>query len=135
MKAVFDTNILIDYLIGNLLAKKEIEQYHSPQISIITKMEILVGVTDNEEIIKEFLNGFNIIPLNDEIAEIAVNIRKENKIKIPDAIIWATAKYTDSLLITRNTKDFQGLGVSSSNHKTQFPQSRKFLSRISDTIK
>jgi len=94
MKAVFDTNILIDYLIGNLLAKKEIEQYQSPQISIITKMEILVGVTDNEEIIKEFLNGFNIIPLNDEIAEIAVNIRKENKIKIPDAIIWATAKYT-----------------------------------------
>ena len=83
MKAVFDTNILIDYLIGNLLAKKEIEQYQSPQISIITKMEILVGVTDNEEIIKEFLNGFNIIPLNDEIAEIAVNIRKENKIKIP----------------------------------------------------
>jgi len=111
MKAVFDTNILIDYLIGNLLAKKEIEQYQSPQISIITKMEILVGVTDNEEIIKEFLNGFNIIPLNDEIAEIAVNIRKENKIKIPDAIIWATAKYTDSLLITRNTKDFQGLGA------------------------
>jgi predicted nucleic acid-binding protein len=111
MKAVFDTNILIDYLIGNLLAKKEIEQYQSPQISIITKMEILVGVTDNEEIIKEFLNGFNIIPLNDEIAEIAVNIRKENKIKIPDAIIWATAKYTDSLLITRNTKDFPGLGA------------------------
>ncbi len=105
MKAVFDTNILIDYLVGDLLAKKEIEQYQSPQISIITKMEILVGMTDNEEIIKEFLNGFNIIPLNDEIAEIAVNIRKENKIKIPDAIIWATAKYTDSLLITRNTKD------------------------------
>ena len=111
MKAVFDTNILIDYLIGKKKKKKEIEQYQSPQISIITKMEILVGVTDNEEIIKEFLNGFNIIPLNDEIAEIAVNIRKENKIKIPDAIIWATAKYTDSLLITRNTKDFQELGA------------------------
>lgn len=46
MKAVFDTNILIDYLIGNLLAKKEIEQYQSPQISIITKMEILVGVPE-----------------------------------------------------------------------------------------
>jgi len=42
-------------------------------------MEILVGVIDNEEIIKEFLNSFNIIPLNDEIDEIAVNIRKENK--------------------------------------------------------
>lgn len=41
---------------------------------------MLVGVTDNEKIIKEFLDGFNIIPLNNKIAEITVNIRKENKI-------------------------------------------------------
>lgn len=111
MKAVFDTNILIDYLVGNPLAKKELEQYQSPKISIITKMEILVGVTDNEEIVKEFVSSFELIPLNDEIAEIAISIRKATKLKIPDAIIWATAKHTGSLLITRNTKDFQSLGA------------------------
>ena len=107
MKAVFDTNILIDYLLGNSLANKEIVQYKNPQISIITKMEILVGASeDTEEVIREFLDNFTIISLNDEIAEIAIIIRKEHKIKLPDAIIWASAKYSNSLLVTRNTKDF-----------------------------
>lgn len=107
MKAVFDTNILIDYLSGNLLAYKELKLYKNPQISIITKMEILVGASkDNQEMIREFLDNFTIINLNEEIVEVAVGIRKEHKIKLPDAIIWATAKYSNSLLITRNTKDF-----------------------------
>ena len=107
MKATFDTNILIDYLIGHDEAKIEIEQYNNPQISIITKMEVLVGSTkNNEEIIRDFLDNFNVVLLNEEIAEIAIEIRKENKIKLPDAIIWASAKYTNSLLITRNIKDF-----------------------------
>lgn len=107
MRALFDTNILIDYLIGHNEARLIIEQYENPQISIITKMEVLVGTTeDNEEIIREFLDNFAVIPLNEEIAETAIEIRKNNKIKLPDAIIWATAKYNNSLLITRNTKDF-----------------------------
>lgn len=107
MEALFDTNILIDYLTGYHEAKLEIEQYQNPQISIITKIEILVGATKNDnEIIRQFLNNFSIIPLNEKIAEIAVKIRQENKIKLPDAIIWASAKYMNSLLITRNTKDF-----------------------------
>ncbi|WP_408005893.1 PIN domain-containing protein [Rickettsia hoogstraalii] len=55
---------------------------------------------------ESFLKNFLIINLNEEIAEIAVVLRKENKIKLPDAIIWATAKFTNSILITRNTKDF-----------------------------
>ncbi|WP_197062049.1 PIN domain-containing protein [Rickettsia hoogstraalii] len=45
MKATFDTNILIDYLLGNLSARREISLYNNPQISIITKMEILVGTS------------------------------------------------------------------------------------------
>ncbi|WP_253308468.1 type II toxin-antitoxin system VapC family toxin [Rickettsia endosymbiont of Orchestes rusci] len=107
MKAVFDTNILIDYLLGKLPASNELKQYKNPQISIITKMEILVGTSeDTEEITKKFLDNFTVISLNEEIAEIAVAIRKEYKIKLPDAIIWATAKYNNSLLITRNIKDF-----------------------------
>ncbi|MCK5535578.1 MAG: hypothetical protein KAI79_02060 [Bacteroidales bacterium] len=35
-----------------------------------------------------------------------VEIRKSNKIKLPDAIIHATALVTERLLITRNTRDF-----------------------------
>ncbi len=107
MNALFDTNILIDYLLGFDNAKKEIEQYHNPQISIITKMEVLIGSTqDNEKTIRCFLDNFTVINLNEDIAEIAVEVRRQNKIKLPDAIIWASAKYTNSLLVTRNVKDF-----------------------------
>jgi hypothetical protein len=107
MKAVFDTNILIDYLLGYPEARVELQQYSNPQISIITKMEILVGAEeDTEEPIREFLGNFSVISINEEIAEIAVMIRKDYKIKLPDAIVWATAKCNNSLLVTRNTKDF-----------------------------
>jgi hypothetical protein len=45
-------------------------------------------------------------------------------------VIVETINNQNNELVTK-----QDLDVSSSNHKTQFPQSRKFLSRISDTIK
>jgi predicted nucleic acid-binding protein len=55
MNALFDTNILIDYLLGFDNAKKEIEQYDNPKISIITKMEALDSSTqDNEKTIRCF---------------------------------------------------------------------------------
>ena len=55
MNALFDTNILIDYLLGFDNAKKEIEQYDNPQISIITKMEAPDSSTqDNEKTIRCF---------------------------------------------------------------------------------
>ena len=107
MKVLLDTNILIDYLIGYKEAAKLIEQYETPLISIITQMEILVGAeSKNKDIICDFLKRFHIIYLNDEIADIAIEVRRNNKIKLPDAIIWASAKCNDRLLITRNTKDF-----------------------------
>lgn len=107
MKALFDTNILIDYLNGRNEAQKILKEYPNPQISIITKIEILVGAKEEEEIIlREFLRNFSVVPLNEEIAEISVTIRQEHRVKLPDAIIWASAKYMKSLLITRNIKDF-----------------------------
>lgn len=107
MKALFDTNILIDYLAGNISASRELEQYEDSKISIISKMEVLVGANDNnEEIIRGFLSNFKIIDINNEIAEIAIILRKKYKIRLPDAIIWATAKFQNCLLVTRDVKDF-----------------------------
>ncbi len=111
MKAVFDTNILIDYLSGIELAKKELEKYQIKVISIITWMELLVGVEENsheEKVIKFFLNQFKILNLEKEICEIAINIKRKKKIKLPDAIILATSIKENAPLITRNTKDFTG---------------------------
>ncbi|MFP3035112.1 MAG: PIN domain-containing protein [Candidatus Tisiphia sp.] len=78
MKALFDTNILIDYLRGIEDARAELSEYRDPQISIITKIEILVGaIKDDEYIVREFLDNFTIVNLNEEICEIAIFLRKK----------------------------------------------------------
>ena len=108
MKAVVDTNILIDYLNGSSKAKRELESFDELYISLITWMEILVGASegDEESEVREFLRRFRVHPVDEGIAERAVDIRRHDKIRLPDAIIWATAQQLGILLVTRNTRDF-----------------------------
>ena len=108
MQVVFDTNILIDYLNGIEAARSEILKYSTGLISVLTKMEVLVGVknVDEEIHVRLFLKRFKLISLTDDIAESAIFIRKELGLKLPDAIIYATAQTHQCLFITRNTKDF-----------------------------
>ncbi|TXH66797.1 MAG: type II toxin-antitoxin system VapC family toxin [Thiothrix sp.] len=107
MKALFDTNILIDYLNGIEAAKDEITRYSHIAISLVTWMEVLVGAKPEEEVvIRRFLSRFALIPLTTTIAERAVDIRRTTKIRLPDAIIRASAEVEHALLVSRNTKDF-----------------------------
>jgi hypothetical protein len=70
-------------------------------------MEVMVGATaDVEGATRSFLGGFAVIALDGEIAERAVSLRRNHHVKLPDAIIWATAQAHAMLLVTRNTKDF-----------------------------
>jgi len=104
---LFDTNILIDYLSGISQARLELERYSNRAISVITWMEVMAGATSADEPqIRAFLLTFTLLPLTPEVAEQAVNLRRERKIKLPDAIIQATAQIEDRLLITRKTRDF-----------------------------
>ena len=108
VKALFDTNILIDYLNGMPAARDELGRYDDRAISIVTWMEVLAGATPKvEEATRAFLDGFEIIALDNPIAELAVLLRKRNRIKLPDAIILASAEANARLLVTRNTKDFK----------------------------
>ena len=108
MRALFDTNILIDYFNGEQRVLKELELYEFRAISIITYIEIIVGVHDLEEIeiIKRFLHQFSILEIDLPLAELTATFRKKYKLKIPDAVILATAEHHRCLLVTRNTKDF-----------------------------
>ncbi|MEQ1841428.1 MAG: PIN domain-containing protein, partial [Verrucomicrobiales bacterium] len=94
MKAVFDTNILVDYLNGIESAAKEISLFETRLISVITFIEVLVGARDQEEerVIRDFLGGFQVRELNANIASETVQVRKLYRLKVPDAIIYATAK-------------------------------------------
>jgi predicted nucleic acid-binding protein len=107
MNALFDTNILIDYLNGADAARTELARYERKAISIITVIEVLVGATpENEAAIRTWLATFTQIPLDTAIADRAVELRRQKKIRLPDAIILASAQAHGLLLVSRNTKDF-----------------------------
>lgn len=104
---LFDTNILIDYLSARPQARIELDQCSDRAISIITWMEIMAGSTaDDEDEIRAFLMKFHVVPLTPDIAERAFQVRRATKIKLPDAIVKATAEISGRMLVTRNTRDF-----------------------------
>lgn len=108
MKALFDTNILVDYLAGREAAREELDRYRERLISAITWMEVLVGAHDEaeEDVLAMFLRDFRVVDVTRGIAREAVAIRRTDRIRLPDAIIWASARAESALLVTRNTKDF-----------------------------
>ena len=107
MKALFDTNVLIDYLVGVEAAREEIQRFDVALISPISWIEVMVGATEETTSgTRAFLSGFNLVPIDQSVSNLAVQIRQRTGIKLPDAIIWASARAGDALLITRNEKDF-----------------------------
>ena len=108
MSEVFDTNILIDHLNGITQATKEIQASTDPAISVITWIEVMCGAANKaqEAILRAFLTNFECLPLTNAIAERAAENRRVKRIKVPDAIILATAEVAGRTLVTRNVKDF-----------------------------
>lgn len=107
MRALFDTNILIDYLNGVDAARAELARYGRPAISVISWIEVLVGAKPAvEAATRGFLGGFERVELSSAIADRAVALRRETRLRIPDAIILATAREHSLLLVTRNSKDY-----------------------------
>ncbi len=105
--ALFDTNILLDHLKAVPAAKREIVRYEDIAISIVTRMEVLVGAEpESETATRKFLDSFKTVPLDDAVAEQAIILRRRHRLKLSDAIIWASAIVQGRLLVTRDTKDF-----------------------------
>lgn len=107
VKALLDTNVLIDFLRGLPAASAELARYTDPAISVVTWMEVLVGTPPGlEQATRDFLDGFGLIPLDAAVAERAVALRRTHRLKLPDAIVWASAQVHARLLVTRDTKGF-----------------------------
>lgn len=109
VRSLFDTNILIDHLSGRPMAGQVIGAAHRPMISLITYMEVLVGAENGQETetLRHWMKQqFEVVPVSLDIAHEAVILRQRRRIKLPDAIIWASARLAGAILVTRNTKDF-----------------------------
>ena len=105
---LFDTNILIDHLNGVAKATRELKRSTDPAISMITWIEVMTGAsTQGEEaILRAFLLNFQCLPVSSAVAERAAVVRRQMRIRMPDAIILATAEVAGRVLVTRNVKDF-----------------------------
>lgn len=116
---LFDTNIFIDLLNGVTQAGVELTDYAEPAISVITLMELRAGEAlrpGDKAILDPLLETFTVLPLDEEVTAMGIKIRGDSlltppKIKMPDAIIGATAQAWGITLVTRNPKDFAKLTV------------------------
>lgn len=108
MRALLDSDVIIDLLCGRIEANDEVGKYSWVGVSRITWMEILVGTRndDDRERVEEFLRRFPMVELDEPVAREAVRLRQQHRLKLPDATIWASARLHDALLVTRNRKDF-----------------------------
>ena len=107
---IFDTNVLI-YLSKFTLNHERILNEETA-ISIITKIEVLgfqFQNNDEHQLLLAICNELKVIPLTDLIAEETINIRQTHRIKLPDAIIYATALVENVPLLTNNIKDFKSI--------------------------
>ena len=109
---LIDTNVVIDFSHGifsekskNFVAKVLNKE---PVISAITQIELL-GFSVVPPQIERFVHYTSIIGMNDSVIEKTIEIRKHHRIKLPDAIIAATALVNDFTLLTRNIVDFRNI--------------------------
>ena len=108
LTAVFDSDILIDFLQGHEAARDAIRQVELPRASIITWMEVMVGArrVGGETAADQLFQAVPVVPLDEAIASRAIDLRISQRLKLPDAIVLATARELSAILVTRNTKDF-----------------------------
>lgn len=98
-----DTDIFIDHLRGAAELKVGRHRLH---YSVITRAELFAGATGTD-LASRVLAPFREIPVDRAIAERAGRIRRATGVRVPDALIAATALERNLGLATRNRKDFE----------------------------
>lgn len=108
---LIDTNAVIEYLNNTLpeQAGNFIDNLVQIHLSVITRMELLSwrgATTQQIEILTSYIRSATVLGLSESVIEQTILIRKVHRIKLPDAIIAATALSHNLTLITRNMSDF-----------------------------
>ncbi len=111
---VLDTNIVLYLLNGDRVLSEMLYQ-KKLYLSFISQLELFgfKGITSQQQIeISKFVQDCIVIDINEEIKNEVISLRKTTKLKLPDSIVLATARYLSLPLITGDA-DFKA---------TKFPE-------------
>ncbi|MDN4503928.1 PIN domain-containing protein [Alteromonadaceae bacterium BrNp21-10] len=107
MKALFDTCLVIDYLKGVVEAQQELARYEDKYLSVISWMQIVSSAApEHKQTTEAYLKQYQIIDINRDVRELAVNIKVAENMKLPDAITLAAAQQHNLIMVTRNGQHF-----------------------------
>lgn len=113
---LIDSDIIIDYLANResaiVLIEKIIQQGELPAVSVLTEIEVKIGLKDAQiPKVNKFFNALTIIPVTADIAQLAIEYirfwgKKGETLHLVDASIAATAISNNLILVTNNKKDY-----------------------------
>jgi len=106
---VLDTNVVVDFLSGKKSVVSALNESSKISISIITVVEYLANKNlsaSQHQIFEKFLNTIHNIEIpsspSSNFIQLCIKIRKNFKLKLPDAIIAASAIHSKSILVSRD---------------------------------
>lgn len=106
---LLDSNIVIYAALPEDVGVRAFIAEHLAIVSVITVIEVL-GYHRLKDADRPFLERFfaaaEVLPLSDEVAQKAVQLRQTRKISLGDSIVAATALVHGRTLVTHNTADF-----------------------------
>lgn len=106
---VLDTNAVVALLAGNHQLAEMLETAEYVGISIVSYLEFLVfeGLSDRDRTsFASFCERVEVVPLaydNNELIQQTLELRRRHRLKLPDAIIGATALSCNARLITNDS--------------------------------
>lgn len=120
MRWMLDSNVWIEAASGVPYAKRALAKAAAVDwcgFSAISRLEVpgfpnLAPAEENG--LLTMLSQFNEVPIASDVIDRAIQLRRQVRMKAPDAIIAATALIQQAEIITRNTADFKkvtGLSV------------------------
>lgn len=112
-----DTNILIAYLNNETEVVNTIDRLFANGTTLFLPASVMIELLsftqwdDHERTyVRLFLDtGFYFVPMDQELSLLTARIRRQARIKLPDASIVATALFTRTPLLTHNVHDFRNI--------------------------